>query len=88
MAVQATVGAVKQFWSDAWSYATQYYDRMNEIRIVTLKSQEEADKMSDRFRNMAHEMSVSSNEIAEAATIFYRQGLDDGQVEERLQATI
>ena len=85
---QLPIQAVKQFWNNAWEYATQYYDRMNEIRIVTLKSEDDANKLSDSFRNMAHELSVSSNEIAEAATIFYRQGLDDGQVSERLQATI
>ena len=87
MAVQMTVGAVKQFWADGWEYATKYYDKLNEIQIVTDKSTDQAQEMGQRFRSLAQEMSVSSNEIAEAAIVFYRQGLGDDEVQSRLIAT-
>ena len=82
------IQAIKEFWNNAWEYATTYYDKLNEIRVVTGKTAEEAEALGKNFRRMASELSVSSNEIAEAATIFYRQGLDDNAVNERLQATI
>lgn len=50
-----------------------------------MKSETEADKMGTNFRKMAKEMKVSSTEIATAAVTFYRQGLDDSAVNERLE---
>ena len=79
---------IRQLWRDAKSFAKEYYDTLNEIRVVTGKSQEEANALGESFRAMAAEMSVSATEIADAATLFYRQGLDDNQVTERMEATI
>ena len=53
---------------------------MNEIRIVTGKTQSEADGLGVTFRQIASDMSVSSKEVADAAIIFYRQGLGDTEV--------
>lgn len=82
------ITGIRQLWRDAKSFAKEYYDTLNEIRVVTGKSQEEANALGESFRTMASEMSVSATEIADAATLFYRQGLDDAQVTERMQATI
>ena len=66
--------AIKEFWKDSLDYAQKYYDKLNEIRIVTGMSESAADHLGEAYRNMASEMSVSSTEIAEAATEFWRQG--------------
>lgn len=57
---------------------------MNEIRVVTGKTQEQADQLGESLRNKATEYDVSSLEVAESAVTFYRQGLSDAQVEDRL----
>ena len=56
MAVQMTVGAVKNFWRDAWTYATQYYDKLNEIRIVTGQTATESARVGQQLRSLAQEM--------------------------------
>ena len=43
--------------------------------------------MGQSYRNLARNMKVSATEIAVAATEFWRQGLDEQQVNERLVAT-
>ena len=78
---------MRELWSNATSYAKDYYDQMNEIQVVTMKSDEQISNLSTQYRQMAKEMSVSSKDIASAATTFYRQGLSDSQVEQRLKYT-
>lgn len=79
--------AVKEFWKGSLDYAQKYYDKLNEIRIVTGMSESAADHLGEAYRNMAGEMSVSSTEIAEAATEFWRQGQSEEEVNERLRYT-
>lgn len=80
--------AIYKFWSDAVSYAQEYYDKLNEIRIVTGSTEEQANAMGRAYRQMAKDMSVTSTEIANAAVEFWRQGLDEGEVNARLTNTI
>lgn len=72
-------------WNAAVDYATSYYDKLNEIRVVTGKSEEEANKLGTTYRQMAEEMSVTSTELASAAVTFFRQGLNDQEVKSRLE---
>lgn len=78
---------MRSLWRNMTEYAAEYYDQMNEIRIVTEKDEEWADQLGRRYRELASEMKVSSTEIASAAITFFRQGLDETQVEDRLRAT-
>lgn len=78
---------LKDLWNNATTYAAEYYDQMNEIQVVTQKSDSDIANLSNQYRQMAKEMSVSSKEIASAATTFYRQGLGDDEVEQRLKYT-
>lgn len=55
--------------------------------MVTGKTQDEADRLGEKYREMAKALNASSTEIAKAAVTFYRQGLGDSDVEERLIAT-
>lgn len=75
-------------WRNATDYAQQYYDKLNEIRIVTGKSESEVNRLGQSYRTLSKTMKVSSTEIATAAVEFWRQGLSEGEVNERLTATI
>lgn len=80
--------AISQFWKDSIDYASKYYDLLNEIRIVSGATEAEAEAMGQTYRNMAKEMNVSSTEIAKAANEFWRQGIDESSVNERLEYTV
>ena len=81
------IKGMRELWGNAKDYAKEYYDQMNVIQVVTMKSDTQIDQLSKQYRQMAQEMSVSSNEIASAATTFFRQGLGDEAVETRLKYT-
>lgn len=55
MANQAILRGLLTMWRDAISYTETYYDSLNEIRIVTMRSQEEADALGARYRENARE---------------------------------
>lgn len=88
VSVTALLRTLSTVWRNAVSYGKEYYDLLNEIRIVSGKSAEQADEMGQRFRALAKDMKVSSTEIAKAAVEYYRQGLGDTEVDARLEATI
>ena len=82
---QFSLNLIKNQWSAAVDYAQTYYNKLNEIRTITGKTEEQATRMGDNLRRLAKEMNVTSTELAEAAVTFYRQGLGDEQVEARLE---
>lgn len=71
---QIEISFLKKQWKEAIDYASSYYDMMNEIRVVTGKSEQEANKIGASYRRLAKEMSVTSTELSTAAITFYRQG--------------
>ena len=87
LATMVVMRGLTSMWKNMTDYAKSYYDAMNEIRIVTNMTEEQADQLGSRYRQMAQEMSVSSKEIASAAVEFWRQGLPEDEVESRLRAT-
>lgn len=80
--------ALSDFWRRGLEYATQYYDLLNEIRIVTGATEEQASSLGSTYRSLAQQMSVSSSEIAKAAVEFWRQGIPEDEVNSRLVNTI
>ena len=86
-ATMLVLRGLTSIWRNATSFAQQYYDKLNEIRIVTGRSQDQANQLGNSYRTLARNMKVSATEIAVAATEFWRQGLDEQQVNERLVAT-
>ena len=86
-ATMLVLRGLTSIWRNATGFAQQYYDKLNEIRIVTGKSQQQANQLGTSYRNLARNMKVSATEVAVAATEFWRQGLDEQQVNERLIAT-
>jgi len=85
-AITWTTNTLKNMFQDAISYASEYYDLMNEIRIVSGYSEEQAAKLGAEYRTLAKEMSVSSTDIAKAAVEFWRQGLDEDETNRRIKA--
>jgi len=81
------IRGLREMWSAAQEYAKQYYDQLNEIQVVTMKSQGDIANLTTKYRQMASDLSVTSREIASAATTFYRQGLSDNEVDQRLRYT-
>ena len=78
---------LSSLWNNATEYVQSYYDKLNEIRIVTMSSEEESRRMGHSYRKLANDLKVSSTEIAEAAVEFWRQGLSEDKVGERLENT-
>ncbi|MGN0763624.1 MAG: phage tail tape measure protein, partial [Aristaeellaceae bacterium] len=56
--------------------------------MVTGKSESEVNRLGQSYRTLAKTMKVSSTEIATAAVEFWRQGLDESEVNARLTASI
>lgn len=79
---------IQTAFRDAVAYVEEYNGLLTEISIVTGRTQEQAEALGGSYRSLAKEMSVSSKQIAKAAVGYYRQGLDDSQVMERLTKTV
>lgn len=87
IATMVVMRGLKNMWTGMVSYAKSYYDAMNEIRIVTGYTEEQAEQLGASYRKLAADMSVSSQEVAKAAVEYWRQGLDESEVEQRLKYT-
>ena len=72
----------------AYGYAKDLNESLNNIRIVTGASVEEMDRFAEKANKAAKALSTTTTAYTDAALIFYQQGLDDNQVEERTNATI
>lgn len=82
----AEIRLLREQWNAAVEYASTYYDKLNEIRVVTGKTEQEAEQIGASYRKLAKEMKVTSTELSQAAVKFYRQGLNDTQVNKRLES--
>lgn len=72
----------------SFQYAQDLNESLNNIRIVTDQSAAAMDKFAERANKAAKELSASTLEYTKAALIYYQQGLDDKEVEERTNVTI
>lgn len=83
--VVAVIRTINNLIKNTVEYVSEYYDKMNEIQIITQKSSEEVAQLGDKYRKIAEEMNVSSLEMADAAIYFTRQGLPAEEIENRLK---
>lgn len=74
--------------NQAFSYAQQLNSSLNDIRIVTGASADEMAKFAAQANQAAKSLSTSTRSYADAALIFYQQGLGDAAVKERTDAVI
>lgn len=84
----SAIHGVQSAIQSAYSYAQGLNKSLNDIRIVSGLSAEEMDKFADRANQAAQALSTTTKKYADAALIFYQQGLSDSEVEERTNATI
>lgn len=68
------INKLQEAWSAAVEYASEYYDALNEIRVVTGMTEAEANALGESYRQMAQEMNLTSTAIAKSAVDIYRQG--------------
>lgn len=81
----AVIRTINSLVDNMVEYVSEYADKMNEIQMITLSSNEEVAKLGETYRNIAKDMSVSSLDMAEAAVYFTRQGLEAADIEDRLK---
>ncbi|MCK9330626.1 MAG: phage tail tape measure protein, partial [Candidatus Cloacimonetes bacterium] len=74
--------------SEGINYLIDLDNAMNQIRIVMNLNNEEAVKLGKSYNELAKSMSVTTTEIANASVEFARQGLNQEQMNNRLQNTI
>lgn len=72
----------------AMSYAQHLNQNLTDIRIVSGQSADEMARFAEQANKSAKELSATTNQYAQAALIFYQQGLGDKAVKERTDAVI
>lgn len=70
------------------SYISDLDNSLNEVRIVTGKTQVEVQKLADSYNDLAKKMRVTTAELTSVGADLYRQGLNDSQVEERMKRIV
>jgi hypothetical protein len=61
---------------------------LNQIRIVTGQSISEVNRLAEKFNDIGIKMGATTKEIADTSVELYRQGLSQGEVEDRMEAII
>ena len=72
----------------AYGYAQDLNESLNNIRIVTGQSVDEMAEFAKHANNAAKSLGTTTTAYTDAALIFYQQGLDDSQVNERTDVVI
>ena len=87
LSLMAVIRTISSLIQNTVDYVSEYSNKMNEIQIITNKSNAEIDQLASTYRELAKDMSVSSLDMADAAIYFTRQGLAAEEVETRLKNT-
>lgn len=83
-ALQGFTGAL----SDAYRYTQDLNESLTNIRIVTGNSAEQMRDFAQYANQAAQNLSTTTTEYADAALIYYQQGLPEDQVQARTETTI
>lgn len=83
-AIHAFMGAIQ----GAYHYAQDLNESLNNIRIVTGKSIDDMSKFAEQANKAAKALSTTTTAYTDAALIFYQQGLDGQDVEDRTNVVI
>lgn len=87
---QITAGLLTGFTSgisDAFRYAQDLNESLNNIRIVTGKSSDEMAKFAVQANKAAKELNTTTTKYTDASLIYYQQGLSDQEVKARTDVT-
>ena len=77
-------GSIQQ----AWGYTQKLDQSLNDIRIVTEKSNAEMEKFAKTANKAAKSLGSSTTSYTNAALIYYQQGLGEKDVQARTRTTI
>lgn len=83
-AINTVTGAIQQ----AYHYALDLDESLNDIMIVTDKSAEEMDKFARYANKAAKSLGASTKDYTGASLIYYQQGLSDQEVKARTETTL
>jgi TP901 family phage tail tape measure protein len=61
---------------------------LNQIRIVTGQSADEVNRLAKSFNEIGIKMGATTKEITDTSVELYRQGLSQGEIEDRMEAII
>lgn len=75
------------FFVEGIKYVNDLNKALTEISIVTNRSQAEVEKLGQEYHKLAFQMSVTTKEVAIASVEFYRQGLSQAEVMEKVAVT-
>lgn len=84
LSLMAVIRLISNLMSNMVEYVSEYSDKMNEIQMITMKTDAEVANLAKTYRDLAKDMSVSSLDMADAAIYFTRQGLGAAEIEKRL----
>ena len=76
-----------RFFTNGVKYINELDSALNEIVIFPGKSTQELQKLGFSYQKMAYDMASTTKQIAEASVTFYRQGLNQAEVMERVRIT-
>ena len=85
LSLMAVIRTITGLIRNMVDYVSEYSDKMNEIQMITLKTDSEIESLAKTYRNLAADMNVSSLDMADAAIYFTRQGLGAAEIEKRLK---
>lgn len=75
------------FFTSGIQYINDLNKLLTEISIVTGKSQADVALLAEEYNKLAHSMGVTTQEIAKATNEFYRQGLSQEEVMQKVNTT-
>ena len=78
------MGAVQS----AYGYAQDLNESLNNIRIVTGQNKNEMAEFAERANRAAKALSTTTTDYTNASLIYYQQGLNNSEVEERTNITM
>lgn len=76
-----------RFFQDGIRYVNELNKVLTEISIVTGQTQAQVALLAKEYQQLAKQMGVTTEDIARGAVEFYRQGLSQQEVMERLRVT-
>ena len=83
--LMAVIRTVTSLIRNSVEYVSEFSNKMNEIQIITQKSDDDVAKLAQTYKQIAKDMNVSTLDMADAAIYFTRQGLAAEEIEERLK---
>ncbi len=74
-----------RFFTNGVKYVNDLNKALTEISIVTGQSQTQVSALGMEYQRLAKDMAVTTKEITQASVTFYRQGLSQAEVMERVR---